>query len=159
MADLEITVAGTGIEEALRRLKPENAQRALILWFDRGTRYVRTELRNRAPGRLRGKTRIRTDGLMPPRWARIDIKSPLAHLIEGGTGSLGAPGFNHSKHWPNPAGIAAQTGLPMPEAFLVARAIGERGGNRAKPFIQPTFAAVQQPLVRLAQTCVEEAFK
>ena len=49
-----------------------------------------------------------------------------------------------------------QTGLPRPEAFLVARSIGERGGNPPKPFIKPTFLTVQQPLVRMAEVIVDK---
>ena len=55
MSDLSIVVSTSGIEEMLRRLDPKNADRALIIWYDRGTKYVSSELRNRAPSRLRGK--------------------------------------------------------------------------------------------------------
>ena len=159
MSDLSIVVSASGIEEVLRRLDPKNADRALIIWYERGTQYVRDELRNRAPSRLRGKVTIRTDGLTPPQWARVKVKGPLAHLIEGGTGTQGAPGFNHREHHPSVEGIIRQTGLPRPEAFLVARAIGARGGNPPKPFIQPTFLVVQQPLVRMAEVIVDEVLR
>jgi hypothetical protein len=156
MSDLSIVVSASGIEEMLRRLDPKNADRALIIWYERGTQYVRSELRNRAPSRLRGKVVIRTDGLTPPRFARVKVTGWLAHLLEGGTGTLGAPGFRHQEHLPSVRGIMRQTGLPRPEAFLVARSIGERGGNPPKPFIKPTFLTVQQPLVRMAEVIVEK---
>ena len=41
MSDLSIVVSTSGIEEMLRRLDPKNADRALIIWYDRGTQYVR----------------------------------------------------------------------------------------------------------------------
>lgn len=157
MSNLQVVVEGSGIEAALKQLDPKNVDKALMLWYDRGTRYVQRELSNRAPGRLRGKVRIKTDGYRPPRWARVWVKSPLAHLIEGGTGPQGAPDFRHSgRHWPNLAGIMRATGLPAPQAFLVARAIGERGGNPARPFIQPTFNATQGQLVQMATDVVNE---
>ena len=151
---LDITIEASGIETALKRLDPQNVDRALIIWYDRGTRYVRNELRSRAKGRLKNKTAIKTDGLKPPRWARVYVKSPLARLLEGGTGR-----FSNSirgDHWPSTPGIMRATGLPQPEAFLVARAIGERGGNPAQPFIRPTYMAVKGPLVRLAEDVVKE---
>ena len=153
---LDITVEGSGIEAALKRLDPQNVDRALIIWYDRGTRYVRNELRSRAKGRLKNKTKIVTDGLKPPRWARIKVASSLAHLIEGGTGR-----FSNSirgDHWPSTTGIMATTGLPKPEAFLVARAIGMRGGNPPQPFIRPTYLVVKGPLVKLATDAVNEVF-
>ena len=161
MDELELRVDASGIEGALRALDPKNVDRALILWFDRGLRYVRGELQGRAPSRLRGKIRSMTDGRTPPRWARVYVRSPLAHLIEGGTGRLGAGGFSHRAEF-FPAvdgqfGIMASTGLPRPQAFLVARAIAEAGGTRPRPFIRPTFGVVEGPLVRLAEQAAAEA--
>jgi hypothetical protein len=82
---------------------------------------------------------------------RIYVRSGLAHLVEGGTGSQGAAGFSHAaRHWPSTEGIMRATGLPRPEAFLVARAIGTRGGNPPRPFIRPTYEATKGQLGAMA---------
>ena len=160
MSDMSVVVTGSGFAEALQQLDPKNVDRALINWYDRGTRLVRDEMRARAKRRVAAKVKIITDRYTPPRWARIYSTHPVARLLEGGTGPAGDPAFKHKpKHFPNPDKLAKETGLSAPEAFLVARAIANRGGNKAQPFVKPTFAAVQQPLLRLMEQCVTEALK
>ena len=160
MEGMQITIGAYGWDEAARQLSPKQAQTALILWFDRGTKYTKSQLRAMAPQRLKGKVRSMTDGLIPPKWARIFVKSPLAHLIEGGTGSMGAAGFNHvPRHWPSTEGIIEQTGLPRSQAYAMARAIGMRGGNPARPFVQPTFEMVHGRLNQMAQDVLKEVFE
>ena len=154
---MEIRIEASGLEGAERALRPEQVYTAMMLWYERGTRLVADELRSRAPARLRGKVYIRVDTLRPPRWARIGVKSGLARLIEGGTGALGDPSFRHvSRHWPSTEGITQTTGLPRPQAFLVARSIGLRGGNPPRPFIQPTWRAVAGRVEQLAEQVVAE---
>jgi hypothetical protein len=160
MADMEIVITGTGIEDALRRLEPKNIDRAIINWYDRGLRLVKNEMRSRTASRIRGKVVSRTDGYSPPRWAQVKVKSPLAHLLEGGTGRLGDPTFKHNpSFFPSVTGIMRQTGLEKPQAFVLARAIAEQGGMRPKPFVRPTFEATAGPLLKLMETCVDEALK
>jgi len=160
---MQISVEATGIEQAVRDLDPKRADLVLIKWFDGSTQYVKRELSNRAPKRLQRWVRIMTDRLTPPHWARVYVKSPLAHLIEGGTGPLGAAGFKHSgRFFPRVTGqygIMQTMGLPQAEAFLVARAIALRGGNPARPFIQPTFLAVQGRLVQMAEEAAREVWR
>ena len=154
---MKITVDAIGLESALKQLDPKHAQAALIAWYDASIKYVRQALRARAPASLKGKVRYMTDGFVPPRWARVYVKSPLAHLIEGGTGRLGSGGFNHvSRHWPSTEGIMRATGLPKPQAFAVARAIGLRGGNQARPFIEPTAFAVKGHVEQLGEEVVKK---
>lgn len=157
---MNITVESTGIEAALAQMDPKRAEVALLLWYDRGTSYVKGELRSRAPARLRSKVKIITDGYKPPHWARVFVKSPLAHLIEGGTGRLGAAGFKHNTDFfPSVTGIMRSTGLEKPQAFLVARAIAEQGGTRPRPFIKPTFEATKGRLAQMAAEALDEAFR
>lgn len=156
---MQIKIDAVGIDTALKQLDPQHAQAALIRWYDTATKYVKQELRARAPATLKGKVRSMTDGFTPPRWARIYVKSPLAHLIEGGTGRLGAGGFNHvGTHWPSTEGIMRATGLPKPQAFAVARSIGLRGGNPARPFIEPTYMAVNGHVEQLAEAAAAKEF-
>jgi hypothetical protein len=160
---MEIRVEATGMEEAMKAFDPRQVFIARTLWFDRGTKYVRSALQQRAPARLKRKVRILTDGLQPPRWARIYVKSPLAHLIEGGTGTRGGGGFKHSgRYFPRVTGqwgIMETMGLSRPEAFLVARAIFERGGTAPRPFIRPTWEATHSRVEQMAIEAVEEAFR
>ncbi len=157
---MNITVDTRGMEEAMRALSPERVYTALMLWYDRGSRYIKGELAMRAPRRLKGKVKVLMDLMRPPRWARVYVKGGLAHLIEGGTGALGAGGFSHvSRHWPSTEGIMRQTGLPRPEAFLVARSIGMRGGNPPRPFIMPTYEATKGRVEQMAVEAVNEAVR
>lgn len=160
MADMEIRLTTTGLENALKQLDPRQTYTMLNMWFDRASRLVRDELKARAPGSLKTKVYIRMDTLRPPRWARISVKSPIMWLIEGGTGSQGDPKFRHvARHWPSTSGIMAATGLPEPRAFLVARAIGLRGGNPPRPFIQPTYEATKAQVEALAGQIVTEVLR
>ena len=59
-----------------------------------------------------------TDGYRPPRWARIYVKSGLAHLLEGGTGSMGSGGgFRHKR----------ASALPVRDGHHAPNGIGETG--------------------------------
>lgn len=163
MDEMNVSVTATGIEDVLKQLDPKQSQYVLIRWFETATRYVKQELRSRTPSRIKDKVRSMNDGMIPPRWARIFVKSPLAHLLEGGTGTQGVAPFNHASEvfpaidgqW----GIMVATGLPRPQAFAVARTIAKRGGNPPQPFIQPTFAAVEGPVVQLAERAANEVFE
>jgi hypothetical protein len=159
---MEIIIDADGLDDVAKVLDPKVVEVALILWYDRATQHAQTTLKSNAPTRFKGKVRVITDGLRPPHWARIYVKSGLAHLIEGGTGSQGSGGgFRHKVPLPFPSvtGIMRQTGLPKPEAFLVARAIFQRGGNTAKPFIRPTYDAIQDRIEQMASEAVEDAWK
>jgi len=157
---MEITVTTSGIDEALKRLDPKQAEIALILWYERGSKLVQSEVRSRAKPSLRGKVSVLTDGRRPPQWARVYVKSPIAHLLEGGTGKLGSPDFNHNEgYFPSWTGIAKQMGVGPKSAFVIARFIYERGGNRPQPFVKPAFNAVRNNLVKIAQDAADEAFK
>lgn len=156
---MQIKIDTTGMDAAVKQLDPEHAQAAMIRWYDTAIKYVKQELRSRAPTTLKSKVRSMTDGLTPPKWARIYVKSPLAHLLDGGTGRLGVGGFNHvATHWPSTTGIMRATGLPKPQAFAVARAIGLRGGNPARPFIEPTYDAVKSHVEQLGEVAVSKEF-
>jgi|GEM_PF-5471441 hypothetical protein len=156
---MQIKIDMTGMDAAVKQLDPQHAQAALIRWYDTAIKYVKQELRAQAPNTLKSKVRSMTDGLTPPRWARIYVKSPLAHLIEGGTGRPGAGGFNHvATHWPSTEGIMRATGLPKPQAFAVARSIGLRGGNPPRPFIEPTYFAVKGHVEQLGEVAAAKEF-
>jgi len=157
---MDIIVEATGIEAALKAVAPQKAYEILTRWYATATVYVRDEMRARAPSSLKSTVKIKLDTLRPPRWAVIRARSRLTHLIEGGTGRQGASGFKHvARHWPSTLGIMQTTGLPQAEAFLVARTIGLRGGNPARPFVRPTYVAVKGHVEQLAQQAAQEAIR
>ena len=163
---MDIIVEATGIEAALKAVAPQKAYEILTVWYATASVYVRDEMRARAPSSLKSTVKIKLDTLRPPRWAVIRARSRLTHLIEGGTGRQGAPGFKHvPRHWPavgnqpGKPGIMQMTGLPQAEAFLVARTIGLRGGNPARPFVRPTYVAVKGHVEQLAQQAAQEAIR
>jgi hypothetical protein len=157
---MEITINATGITEALAAVDPKKAYMIIDLWYLRSTDYAKRELQTRSPARLRRKVRVLFDGYKPHRWARVFVKSPLAHLLEGGTGSRGVSPFKHvGRHWPSTKGIMEATGLPKPEAFLVARSIGLRGGNPPKPFLQPTWNVVMPRISEMAEQAAAEVLR
>ena len=154
---MDITIDATGITEALAAVDPRKAYEIIELWYLRSTDYAKRELQGRSPARLRSKARVLFDSYKPHRWARVFVKSSLAHILEGGTGAKGVPPFKHvSTHWPSTTGIMRAMGLPKPEAFLVARAIGLRGGNPPKPFLQPTWDVVAPRIAQMAEEAAAE---
>ena len=157
MASVSLVINIHHFEASLKACNPQQVYTILNTWYDRATTIMANELRSRAKGRLKSKVYINMDKLRPPRWARIGVKHPLARIIEGGTGRLGDPAFNHMpNHWPSTLGIMEATGLPKGRAFLVARAIGLRGGNPAQPFIRPTYEAKRGEVERLMDVIAEE---
>jgi hypothetical protein len=55
--------------------------------------------------------------------------------------------------------VAQGRDISLRQAFLVARTIGIRGGNRPRPFIAPTRAAVTPRVIAMAHEAVREALK
>jgi hypothetical protein len=157
---MQFTIDESGLAQIAKITDPKQVYTIMMTWYDRGTKLVAAELKARTPSRIRGKVRIKVDGFRPPRWARIDVNSPLARLIEGGTGRLGDPAFKHSQNFfprvTGKGGIMENMGLPKPQAFLVARAISRRGGNRPKPFIRPAYEAVKGQLDQLMGVVIRD---
>lgn len=160
MSELRIDVDERGLNAVIKQLAPQQASEVMIRWYDRAIKFVVAELRARAPARLKGKVRHMTDGLIPPRWARVFVKSPLAHLLEGGTGRLGVAPFNHaSQQFPaidGEWGLMKAMGISRPQAFVIARSIAMRGGNPPRPFIGPTAQAVKTRVERMAEQIADE---
>ncbi len=156
---MELRFEATGVAETLKRLDPKHVERAQYRWYREGTELARTALRARAPRIVIGKIKIKMDAQFPPGWALIGSTHPLAHIFEGGTGENGAMGFHHEHHFPRVTGrggLMETTGLPRIEAFAIALAISQNGGLTPKPFVKPTFEAIQGQLVTLADRIVHD---
>ena len=153
----------TGLDEALKRLDAQRVAEVFFRWFDEAPKYVRGELRSRAPRIVRSRVKVKKDSMRPPRWALIGSTHPLAHIFEGGTGSRGASGFNHAgRHFPaidGEFGLMQVAGLNRSEAFAMAQAIYQQGGLEPQPFVAPTGAAVQGPVVQMFERAVNEVTK
>jgi len=161
---MEIRLEGlTGFEAALRRLDPQRVAEVFFRFFDEAPKYVREQMRSRAPRIVRSRVKVKKDPLRPPHWALIGSTHPLAHIFEGGTGSRGASGFNHAaRHFPaidGEFGLMATAGLSRSEAFAMAEAIHQQGGLAPQPFVAPTSAAVQGPVVQMFERAVNEVTK
>lgn len=160
MSDLEFRVDATGIENAIKAADPRKAFVVITRFYDEATKYVRNEMRQRAPKIVAGRVKIKMDPYKPPKWALVGSVHPLAHIFEGGTGSQGAAGFRHGgRHFPpvdGPGGLMKTTGLPRPKAFAMARAIAEQGGLAPKPFVAPTATAVQGTVLRMGEEIARE---
>jgi len=157
---LSMSLSASDLERAVKDFDPKQGYTILMTWWDRATKYAKGELRARTPATIRRKVYVKFDAVRPPRWARVGVRSPLTWLIEGGTGQLGDPTFNHNpRFFPNVDGrfgIMEQTGLPRSRAFLVARQIFLQGGTRPRPFVRPTYDAVRSRVVQMGDEIVRE---
>lgn len=98
--------------------------------------------RKRAPvdtGRLRNSIGIEIDSSIPPIWAKIGTNVNYARPMEYGTGKLSDdPASAHAAHFP-PSGAldvwAKRHGIAG-GGFVVARAIGRRGGLKPRRYLR-----------------------
>lgn len=160
---MEIRVGAEGFDDALKRLDPQRVAEVFFRWMDEAPKYVRAQMRSRAPRIVRSRVKVKKDPMRPPKWALVGSTHPLAHIFEGGTGSRGASGFNHAgRHFPaidGEFGLMRTTGLNRQEAFAMAQAIYRQGGLAAQPFVAPTSAAVQGAVVQMFERAVNEVTK
>ena len=160
MTGLQITIDEKGLDLIAKQADPKQVYTIMMTWYDRASQIMARELRARTPSRLRGKVRIKMDKLRPPRWCRIDVRSGLAHVIEGGTGTMGDPAFHHRpRHfppWTGEGGLMETMGLSKPAAFAVALSIFKRGGNPPRPFVRPAFQAGLPQVQALMGTIIKE---
>ena len=134
----------------------------------KSTKAILKEAEQRAPtdtGQLRdsivrASTNDGLTGYVFTRW------NPYAHLVEFGSGSFYKPpagvsrGGSAGPYRPSSTRMLAEWAerhsLP---AFPVARAIGERGGVRARPFLYPAFAAERPRFNRQLRRAIRGAVK
>lgn len=160
---LDIRVDVTGIDGELRRVDPKRMFTVWTRFFTEGPNYVKDALRSRAPRIVRNRVKVKKDGMQPPQWALVGSTHPLAHIFEGGTGTLGDSEFKHSgRFFPNVTGrfgVMEATGLPRPQAFAIARQIYVHGGVAPKPYVKPTMEAVRSQVLAIARRIVDEVLR
>jgi hypothetical protein len=149
---IDVTVDVTGLEEALDKLKPQRLNAGVKAWYQRVGAEGRNMVRSRAPNQIKRTVAYTIAPGEFPASVRIRPRSRLAHIIESGTGLLGDGGTKHKgRYFPNVTSLAKNAGLPMREAFLVARKIHAQGGIRPRPFVRPVAPTIEARAVTLAQ--------
>lgn len=137
----KLSVALLGVKQLTRVLKPETIGEPLRNWFKRVTFKVEGEAKKRAPvdmGRLRSSISTDVDKAKVPQYATIGSNLTYAPFMEFGTGTLSdGPGGSNSPHYPPSSALdswAARHGIDS--GFIVARAIGRRGGLKPRRFLR-----------------------
>lgn len=149
---INVTIDVTGLEEAIEKLKPQRLNAGVKAWYQRIGAEGRSLVRNRAPGQIKRTVAYTIAPGEFPASVRIRPRSRIAHIIESGTGLLGDSGTRHKgRYWPNVGAIAVNAGIPLRQAFLVARKIHAQGGIRPRPFARPVAPTIEARAVTLAQ--------
>lgn len=135
MTQMKIEIEG--LEEALRDLSPELYRKPLRNFFERSAATVSNGAKSRAPvdtGRLRSSLTYQVGDER----AVVGSNVHYAPYIEYGTGRLGDPAVPHkSGHWPPPAALDVWAGRHgFASGYIVARAIGLRGGLEPRKFLR-----------------------
>lgn len=119
----------------------------LRTFLTRAAILVQSRARERAPvdtGRLRADIAFEVDGGTPPIWARVGNNVFYAPYVEYGTGTQTDGPGGGGRHWP-PAGAlsgwAGRHGFGPGGGFIVARAIGRRGGLRPRRYLRDALDA------------------
>ncbi len=131
-----------GAKKLANTFKPMLIGEPLRDWFKRVTFKIEGEAKKRAPvdkGRLRSSISTDVDRAVVPKWGSIGTNVSYAPFMEFGTGLLSdGKGGSNSPHWPPSSALnswAASHGIEG-GGFVVARAIGLRGGLKPRRFLR-----------------------
>lgn len=126
------------VKRLTQKLGPALTTKPLQRFFKRVSIVVQTRARQNAPvntGRLRASIAYEVDTSSPPEYAKVGTNVFYAPYMEYGTGLLAHKGPKKA-HWP-PSGAldtwARRHGILS--GFLVARAIGRRGGLKPRLYL------------------------
>lgn len=127
----------TGLAELRQKLGPELIAGPLRDCFRRSSDVLLRRARGNAPvysGKLRASLGQEIHSGKPPKWARVGTDLYYAPFMEHGTGAFG----KSTDHWPPGEPLDAWAkGHGFESGWHAARAIGRRGGVRARPFLRP----------------------
>jgi hypothetical protein len=148
----------TGLPELMAKLdRPAWAERPVRDLHDTWRFFVERGAKGKAPvwrGQLRRSITSERDDARLPRWSRVGTNLPYAPAMEGGTGLLAdLPGGTGTRHWPPTAGVAPWARAHGMAPFLVARAIGRRGGLRPRRFLRGAAEEAERRLPRWLGEC------
>lgn len=143
MSDLRI-VRIENLDKLLRKLdRPSWVAGPAGRFLDRWRFAVEAGGKRNAPswrGHLRRSITSKRDQSFFPRHAEVGTNNPAAKPMEFGTGLLSdAPDSSHKRHWPPGAALepwALAHGFGPGGGFVVARAIGLRGGLKPRRFLR-----------------------
>ena len=129
-----------------RKLSGEIMHQPMRRFFTKAAIAVQSGAKERAPvdtGRLRSSLTFEVDSRPLPLWAKVGSNVSYAPFMEYGTGLVtDGKGGGNKRHWP-PSGAldlwARRHGIAS--GFLVARAIGRRGGLKPRRFLRGSFEA------------------
>lgn len=154
-----------GLEEILKKATPKILEKPMHNFFDRATIHIQGLGRRKAPvdtGRLRASIAQKVDPKPLPLWGEVGSNVFYAPYVEFGTGTMSDQG-SRARHWPPSdalEGWAMRHGFP--NAFLVARAIGRRGGLKARKFLRGAVEESRsklQELLNIAAREIEQAWR
>lgn len=126
-----------GLAELRGKLKPELMAGPLRQFFRLSSSAIRKRARANAPvdtGRLRASLKAEVDHSRLPLWAKVGTDVHYGLFQEFGTGAFGKSGEHTPPGEPLDAWAKARG---FESGWHAARAIGRRGGVRARPFLRP----------------------
>jgi len=136
-----------GLQRALERA-PVEANQALRNAMQRSTYRVQAEAQKRAPvdpGRLRASITTSVETMAEGIEGRVGSAVFYSPHMEYGTGTQAdGPGGTGRRHWPPGAALdvwAKRHGFGEGGGFLVARAIGLRGGLKPRRYLRGALQA------------------
>jgi len=137
-----LTIEIRGLDRIQRKLGDARfLQRPMRTFFDKSAIAVERRAKQNAPidtGRLRSSITHQVDKAPLPMWAKVGTDVFYGPYQEFGTGLLAeGVGGKGGRHWPPSAALdlwARRHGIPS--GYLVARAIGLRGGLRPRRYMR-----------------------
>ena len=158
---MDMKVELVGLEEAMRRLTPDLYAKPVRKLLTDASNLLVAEAKHRAPvdtGHLRRSITKEVDSAKVPTWAKVGSNVMYAPFMEFGTGTMATgPGGKRPRHWP-PSGAletwAQRHGLPS--GFMVARAIGRRGGLRPVKYLRGALEDSMTKIQRLVDKALQQ---
>ncbi len=155
---IEIQVTVTGLEPLLKRMDDPQVRQALHRRMSEATILVANQAKANAPvdtGRLRASIHNKVEDVSNGVIGRIGPNVSYGAYMEFGTGTQSdGPGGRRGRHFP-PSGAlnvwAGRHGFGPGAGYLVARAIGRRGGLKPRRYLRRALQGkLRQALDRLA---------
>lgn len=155
---MRFTVEVRGLEKMIAILGPQLIAKPLRDFLTRGAITIQGKARIKAPsdrGILRNGITYSVDPAEVPLWSKVGVNQGVkAKAMEFGTGTQSdATDSSHTVHFPpwgarNPELELWARRHGFPNGFLVARAIGRRGGIKPRRFMRDAVAESLSDLQR-----------
>ena len=161
MAETRIEIKFKGLDQIMRRAKPEILERPMVRFFERATITVENRAKRKVPvdtGRLRASLGHGVDRRRPvPRHGAVGTSVFYAPFMEFGTGLLADVGGGTGRaHFPPPSKLERWARRHGRNAFAVAKGIFERGGLKPRRFLRDAFEESRGDIGRLLGRAANE---